>query len=97
MLPGFRRSRFNLGSLWSGKVVTILASFLITGLSTRYFGLEKMGVWLLAVNAASYILLFDFGASSALPRILPALHVQGKKEKINSLLRTTYTLRGAWP
>jgi len=90
MLPSIRRTLSNIGSLWSNKVLTIIFSYLITGLSTRYFGLDQMGVWLMAVNAASYIFLFDFGASTALPRVVPALHVQKKQAEIDTLLRTTY-------
>ncbi len=90
MIPSLRRTLFNVGSIWINKVVTILVSFLITGIATRYYGLDTMGLWLLATNAAAYVMLFDFGAASALPRILPALHVQKRHDELNSLVRTTY-------
>lgn len=86
MLLGSNQTTRNIAMTWGHKVAYIFASLFITGIATRAYGLAEMGIWLLATTIASYIALFDFGASSALPRTLPKLLREGRFSEASQIV-----------
>lgn len=71
-VPGLRQSAFNVGSGWVNKIVSMLASLLVTGLAIREYGLDGMGLIIVATQVASYAALIEVGIPASLSRRLPA-------------------------
>jgi len=90
VVPGLKRTTWNIGVLWGHKLVSALASFVITGVATRFYGLEQIGIWVIATSVASYLQMLDFGTSSALPRIVPRLRANGHEEDVQRYVSTAF-------
>lgn len=89
--PSLKQTSWNIGALWSHKIASALASIVVTGVATRFYGLDQMGIWVLATTVASYMQLLDFGTSSALPRILPRLLASGAGGDVQKFVSTAFT------
>jgi O-antigen/teichoic acid export membrane protein len=87
--PTLSRSVFNVGSSWLNKLVAFAVSILITGLATNAFGLEGMGIWVIATNMAYYGYLMDLGIASALPRLLPRWRAAGDEKTVTQIVSTS--------
>jgi O-antigen/teichoic acid export membrane protein len=85
-MPGARQTLRNIVFLWGHKVAYIISSLVVTGVAARFYGLEEMGVWILATTMATYVGLLDFGAASALPRVLPRLLSESRHGEASRLV-----------
>jgi O-antigen/teichoic acid export membrane protein len=94
-VPSSRQIGCNIVFLWGHKVAYLISSLIITGVDARFYGLEEMGVWILGTTLATYIALLDFGAASALPRILPRLLSSGRHSEASRLVSSAFFLGAA--
>ncbi len=78
--------------IWCHKLGSLAASIFVMGAATRLYGLEQIGVWIFATALASYLVLLDFGTSSALPRIVPRLRQSGNVDAIRQIVSTAFSL-----
>ncbi len=83
-IPGLRESAFNVGSGWTHKFVSMLASLFITALAVREYGLDGLGLIILATQVASYAGLVELGIPSSLSRRLPAYLASGDEIRVNA-------------
>lgn len=91
-VPSARQTVRNIVFLWGHKVAYVISSLLVTGVAARFYGLEEMGVWILGTTLATYVALLDFGAASALPRILPRLLSKGRHSEASRLVSCAFLL-----
>ena len=90
-MPTLGRTSANVGAAWLYKVLAVIAALFLTGLGTRYFGLEAIGLWVLASGIAAHFLLLDLGLSSSLPRTLPRLFSANDHEAASRIVATGVT------
>lgn len=76
LVPGKRQMLVNTGSAWLFKITSMLASLAITAIAVREYGLDGMGLILLATQIASYAGLVELGIPTSLSRRLPGLLAQ---------------------
>lgn len=69
-----------------------LTAFVLSGWATRVFGLDAMGLLILANSVVVYLMLLDFGAGSALPRMLPRMLASRDGLRAGELLSTAVFL-----
>ncbi|UCV28959.1 MATE family efflux transporter [Ferribacterium limneticum] len=91
-VPSARQTVRNIVFMWGHKVAYIISSLVVTGVAARFYGLEEMGVWILGTTMATYVALLDFGAASALPRILPRLLSNGRHSEASRLVSCAFLL-----
>ncbi len=84
--PSAKQTIRNVLFVWGHKVAYIITSLIITGVAARFYGLEEIGAWILGTTVASYLALFDLGASSALPRTLPRLLTEARYAEASRLV-----------
>lgn len=92
VVPSLRGAARNLLSSWAHKVLSAVASVVLTGWATRVFGLEQVGILVVATSIAAYLMLLDLGTSSSLPRVLPKFLAAGDRSGCNELLSTAVAL-----
>ena len=60
----------NVFSSWGKRSLEILVMLITVPIITRHFGLELMGIWLLATQLSQHIFLLEFGFNTSLTRFL---------------------------
>jgi O-antigen/teichoic acid export membrane protein len=88
LVPSLDQAARNLIASWIYKILSAASAFLLTGWATRVFGLDAMGIVILTNGIVAYLMLLDFGASSALPRMLPRFLASRNQARADELLST---------
>jgi O-antigen/teichoic acid export membrane protein len=91
-VPTLKQAARNLAGGWAYKVFSALTAFVLSGWATRVFGLDAMSLLILANSVVAYLMLLDFGAGSALPRMLPRMLTSRDQPRVDELLSTAVFL-----
>ena len=100
MLTRLVRSNILLGEWYSiiksgiagilGKAVTMITRLISIPLILNYLGREQYGVWILVSSIAVYILLFDFGISSAIINHVTKYNAEGDKKTASRYILSAF-------
>ncbi len=88
--PSKRQTGRNIVAIWANRLLAILAPLIVTPIVTHHFGLELIGVWLMATQIASHLMLFDAGLANSLVRLLAGQHAVLDTRKGSSYLATAF-------
>jgi O-antigen/teichoic acid export membrane protein len=77
------------------KGASVIISFLYIPVVLGYLDKEKFGVWIALTSVINWIRLFDVGIGNGLRHQLATAIAQGKMEKAQELVSTTYFILGA--
>ena len=72
------------------KGISGISLFLTIRLLIDYLGNEGYGIWVLLFTVFQLVLLMDFGVQSTLKTQIPVLVHENKREKISTLINSTY-------
>jgi O-antigen/teichoic acid export membrane protein len=73
-----------------GKGVTAATRLISIPLALNYLGREQYGVWILISSIAGYILLFDFGISSAIVNEVTKYNAEGDKKTASEFILSAF-------
>ncbi len=93
-VPSAAQTRRNVGAIWGNRILAILVPLLTTPVIANHFGLQAMGVWLLATQLASHLMLFDVGITNSLVRLLARPEADDPRLAARVLATSFYTLAG---
>jgi O-antigen/teichoic acid export membrane protein len=89
-VPSIRQTGINILVMWISRLLAILAPLITTPIITKYYGIEKLGVWLLIVQYTSFLQLLDLGLNTSLGRFLARYGALGDKERMSRYLSTCF-------
>ena len=80
----------NVVAIWANRVLAIAAPLVTTPLIVAHFGLETTGIWLLASQLASHLMLLDIGLGTSLIRLLARSKALGDDKLASEYLSTAF-------
>jgi O-antigen/teichoic acid export membrane protein len=86
----FRSQKKNILSIWANRLLIIFIPLITTPIILNNFGLEVMGVWVLAGQIVSYIGLFDGGLTNSLTRLLAKVGSASVSYKKSEVAATSF-------
>lgn len=79
----------NVFSSWGKRSLEILVMFITVPIITRHFGLELMGIWLLATQLSQHIFLLELGFNTSLTRFLSRYRAKNDLSSASMYLSTS--------
>lgn len=79
----------NVFSTWAQKFLAILVMLITVPIITRHFGLELIGIWLLATQFSQHIFLLEFGFNTSLTRFLSRYRAKNDLRSASMYLSTS--------
>lgn len=89
-MPPLKRLLRNASWSLSSRIATIISILVTTPIIINSFGLELMGVWLLANQVVTYLSLSGIGVPNALARYLAKYKAMGDSETATSCFSTAF-------
>jgi O-antigen/teichoic acid export membrane protein len=80
----------NVIAIWVNRVLAIVAPLVITPIVLGRLGLETTGVWLLASQLASHLMLLDIGLGTSLMRLLARSKALGDDKLASRYVSTAF-------
>jgi O-antigen/teichoic acid export membrane protein len=80
----------NVASIWLNRLLNMIVPLATTPIIAQHFGLAMMGVWLLATQLASHLILLDAGLANSLIRLLARESAATAANRRAMLLGTTF-------
>lgn len=85
----FKLTLKNITTSWIKRLLEIFVIFVSVPMITQHFGLELMGIWLLATQLSQHIILLEFGFNTSLTRLLARYRAKGDQETASIFLSTS--------
>ncbi len=85
----FKQTLNNIFSTWGKRLLDILVILITVPIITRHFGLELMGIWLLATQLSQHIFLLELGFNTSLTRFLSRYRAKNDLNSASIYLSTS--------
>ena len=89
-IPNMAQHRRNVLFIWANRSLGIVAPLLVTPIITHHFGPILTGVWLLATQLASHLMLLDAGFANSLIRYLARQRALNDDNVASEFLATAF-------